>query len=90
MLGKLACYEHAFAGPELDLPWLPARNPWSPAHSPAGSGSCTAVAVASGMILGGTGSATGGSVRDPAAVCGIVGIKPTYELCRRADVLPFV
>jgi aspartyl-tRNA(Asn)/glutamyl-tRNA(Gln) amidotransferase subunit A len=88
MLGKLSTHEFAFGGPSFDLPWPPARNPWNPDHFPAGSSSGTGAAVASGMILGGTGSDTGGSIRGPAALCGITGIKPTYGLCSRAGVLP--
>jgi aspartyl-tRNA(Asn)/glutamyl-tRNA(Gln) amidotransferase subunit A len=75
-------------GPSFDLPWPPARNPWNPEHFTAGSSSGTGAAVASGMIMGGTGSDTGGSIRGPAALCGIAGIKPTYGLCSRAGVLP--
>lgn len=88
LLGKLATHEFAFGGPSFDLPWPPARNPWNPEHFPAGSSSGTGAAVASGMVLGGTGSDTGGSIRGPAALCGIAGIKPTYGLCSRAGVLP--
>ncbi len=88
MLGKLATHEFAFGGPSFDLPWPPARNPWNPKHFPAGSSSGTGAAVAAGMILGGTGSDTGGSIRGPAALCGITGIKPTYGRCSRAGVLP--
>ena len=88
MLGKLATHEFAFGGPSFDLPWPPARNPWNPDHFTAGSSSGTAAAVAAGMILGGTGSDTGGSIRGPAALCGITGIKPTYGLCSRAGILP--
>jgi len=88
MLGKLATHEFAMGGPSFDLPWPPARNPWNPAHFTSGSSSGTGAAVASGMILGGTGSDTGGSIRGPAALCGLVGIKPTYGLCSRAGVLP--
>jgi aspartyl-tRNA(Asn)/glutamyl-tRNA(Gln) amidotransferase subunit A len=88
LLGKLATHEFAMGGPSFDLPWPPARNPWNPEHFPAGSSSGTGAAVASGMIMGGTGSDTGGSIRGPAALCGIAGIKPTYGLCSRAGVLP--
>ena len=88
MLGKLATHEFAFGGPSFDLPWPPARNPWNPEHFTAGSSSGTGAAVAAGMILGGTGSDTGGSIRGPAALCGIAGIKPTYGLSSRAGVLP--
>ena len=88
MLGKLATHEFAFGGPSFDLPWPPVRNPWDPAHFTAGSSSGTGAAVAAGIVLGGTGSDTGGSIRGPAALCGIAGIKPTYGLCSRAGVLP--
>ncbi len=88
LLGKLATHEFAFGGPSFDLPWPPARNPWNPAHFTSGSSSGTGAAVAAGMVLGGTGSDTGGSIRGPAALCGLAGIKPTYGLCSRAGVQP--
>jgi aspartyl-tRNA(Asn)/glutamyl-tRNA(Gln) amidotransferase subunit A len=88
MLGKLATHEFAFGGPAFDLPWPPARNPWNRDHFTAGSSSGTGAAVAAGLILGGTGSDTGGSIRGPAALCGIAGIKPTYGLCSRVGILP--
>jgi aspartyl-tRNA(Asn)/glutamyl-tRNA(Gln) amidotransferase subunit A len=88
MLGKLATHEFAMGGPSFDLPWPPARNPWNPDHFTSGSSSGTGAAVAAGMVLGGTGSDTGGSIRGPAALCGLAGIKPTYGLCSRAGVLP--
>lgn len=88
LLGKLATHEFAFGGPSFDLPWPPARNPWNTEHFTSGSSSGTGAAVASGMILGGTGSDTGGSIRGPAALCGLAGIKPSYGLCSRSGVLP--
>jgi aspartyl-tRNA(Asn)/glutamyl-tRNA(Gln) amidotransferase subunit A len=88
MMGKLSTHEFAMGGPSFDLPWPPARNPWNPEHFTAGSSSGTGAAVAAGMILGGTGSDTGGSIRGPAALCGIAGIKPTYGLVSRAGILP--
>ena len=88
MLGKLATHEFAFGGPSFDLPWPPARNPWDPDHFTSGSSSGTGAAVAAGLILGGTGSDTGGSIRGPASLCGIAGIKPTYGLCSRVGILP--
>jgi len=88
MLGKLATHEFAFGGPAFDLPWPPARNPWNPEHFTGGSSSGTGAAVAAGLIFGGTGSDTGGSIRSPSALCGVTGIKPTYGLCSRAGVLP--
>ena len=88
MLGKLATHEFAMGGPSFDLPWPPARNPWDTKHFTSGSSSGTGAAVAAGLILGGTGSDTGGSIRGPAALCGIAGIKPTYGLCSRFGILP--
>jgi aspartyl-tRNA(Asn)/glutamyl-tRNA(Gln) amidotransferase subunit A len=79
MMGKLATHEFALGGPSFDLPWPPARNPWNPDHFTAGSSSGTGAAVAAGLVLGGTGSDTGGSIR---------GIKPTYGLASRWGVLP--
>jgi aspartyl-tRNA(Asn)/glutamyl-tRNA(Gln) amidotransferase subunit A len=88
MLGKLATHEFAWGGPSFDLPWPPARNPWNTEYFTGGSSSGTGAAVAAGMILGGTGSDTGGSIRAPASLCGIAGIKPSYGLCSRTGVLP--
>lgn len=88
MLGKLATHEFAWGGPSFDLPWPPARNPWDTSRFTAGSSSGTGAAVAAGVILGGTGSDTGGSIRGPAALCGVAGIKPTFGLCSRMGVLP--
>ena len=88
MMGKLATHEFAFGGPSFDVPWPPARNPWNRDRFTSGSSSGTAAAIAAGLILGGTGSDTGGSIRGPAALCGISGIKPTYGLCSRVGILP--
>ncbi|MBS0639438.1 MAG: amidase [Acetobacteraceae bacterium] len=88
LMGKLATHEFAIGGPSFDLPWPPARNPWNPDHFTAGSSSGTGAAVAAGLVLGGTGSDTGGSIRGPSALCGLAGIKPTYGLCSRRGVLP--
>jgi len=88
MLGKLATLEFALAGPSFDLPWPPARNPWNSAYFTGGSSSGTGAAVALGMILGGTGTDTGGSIRGPSALCGISGIKPTFGRCSRTGVIP--
>src|SRR6476660_7262985 len=87
-MGKLSTHEFATGGPCFDLPWPPARNPWNREHFTAGSSSGTGAAVAAGLILGGTGSDTGGSIRGPAALCGIAGIKPTYGLSSRRGILP--
>jgi len=88
LLGKLATHEFAFGGPAFDLPWPPARNPWDPDHFTGGSSSGTGAAVAAGLVLGGMGSDTGGSIRLPSAFCGLAGLKPTYGRVSRAGVLP--
>jgi aspartyl-tRNA(Asn)/glutamyl-tRNA(Gln) amidotransferase subunit A len=88
VMGKLATHEFAFGGPSFDLPWPPARNPWDTTRFTGGSSSGTGASVAAGLVLGGTGSDTGGSIRGPAAYCGLAGIKPTYGLCSRAGILP--
>src|SRR3954454_8415294 len=88
VMGKLATHEFALGGPSFDLPWPPARNPWETSRFTGGSSSGTGASVAAGLVLGGTGSDTGGSIRGPAAYCGLAGIKPTYGLCSRAGVLP--
>ncbi len=88
LMGKLTTHEFADGGPSFDTPKPPARNPWNPEHFTAGSSSGTGAAVAAGMILCGIGTDTGGSIRGPAALCGIAGIKPTYGLVSRAGVAP--
>jgi aspartyl-tRNA(Asn)/glutamyl-tRNA(Gln) amidotransferase subunit A len=88
LLGKTTTHEFADGGPSFDLPAPPARNPWNAEHFTAGSSSGTGAGVAAGLILGGIGTDTGGSIRGPAALCGIAGIKPTYGLVSRAGVAP--
>src|SRR5438067_2992261 len=88
VMGKLATHEFAFGGPSFDLPWPPARNPWDTTRFTGGSSSGTGASVAAGLVLGGTGSDTGGSIRGPAAYCGLAGIKPTYGLISRRGILP--
>ncbi len=88
MLGKLATHEFAIGGPAFDLPWPPARNPWDPRRFTGGSSSGSGAAVSAGMALGALGSDTGGSIRLPAAYCGIAGLKPTPGLVSRRGVIP--
>ncbi len=88
LMGKLTTHEFADGGPSFDLPWPPSRNPWNTQRFTAGSSSGTGAAVAAGLVLGGLGTDTGGSIRGPAALCGIVGLKPTYGLVSRAGVAP--
>ncbi|MFT4003158.1 MAG: amidase [Rhizobium sp.] len=88
LLGKLGTFEFAIGGPSFDLPFPPARNPWNTEHFTGGSSSGSAAAVASGMLRMAMGSDTGGSIRGPAAYCGIVGLKPTYGRVSRRGVFP--
>jgi aspartyl-tRNA(Asn)/glutamyl-tRNA(Gln) amidotransferase subunit A len=88
LLGKNATWEFAHGGPSWDVLFPPARNPWNPAHSPAGSSSGSGAAIAAGFAPATLGSDTGGSIRGPAAACGIAGLKPTYGLVSRRGVLP--
>jgi aspartyl-tRNA(Asn)/glutamyl-tRNA(Gln) amidotransferase subunit A len=88
LLGKQATWEFAYGGPSFDLPWPPARNPWDLSRSTLGSSSGAGASIAAGMCAGAMGSDTGGSIRMPAAVCGIAGHKPTYGLVSRKGVLP--
>ena len=85
-MGKLALHEFAIGGPAFDLPFAPARNPWNPAHHPGGSSSGSGAALAAGLVPLALGTDTGGSIRNPAACCGIVGLKATYELVSRRGV----
>jgi aspartyl-tRNA(Asn)/glutamyl-tRNA(Gln) amidotransferase subunit A len=86
LTGKLATHEFAHGGPSFDLPWPPARNPWNREHFTGGSSSGSGAAVAAGLVPAALGSDTGGSIRGPAALCGIVGLKPTYGLVSRSGV----
>ncbi len=87
LLGKLATHEMAHAGPSFDLPWPPARNPWNLARFTGGSSSGSGAAVAAGMVPVALGSDTGGSIRGPASLCGVVGLMPTFGLVSRAGVV---
>jgi len=87
-MGKLSTHEFAIGGPSFDLPWPPARNPWNRDHFCGGSSSGSGAATAAGFLPAAIGTDTGGSVRNPASMCGVVGIKPTYGLVSRRGVLP--
>ncbi|WP_320203126.1 amidase [Agrobacterium rosae] len=88
VLGKLATHEFALGGPSFDLPFPPARNPWDAQRFTGGSSSGSGAAVAAGLVLGATGSDTGGSIRVPASFCGLAGLKPTYGLVSRRGIFP--
>lgn len=88
ILGKLATHEFALGGPDFDLPFPPARNPWDLAHVPGGSSSGSGAAIAAGFTRLTLGTCTGGSIRIPAAWCGAVGLKPTYGRVSKHGVFP--
>lgn len=88
LVGKSNLAEFAFGGPGFDLPTPPARNPWNPEHFTGGSSAGSGACVAAGLVRVSIGSDTGGSIRSPAANCGVVGLKPTYGLVSRRGVYP--
>ena len=87
LLGKLVMHEFALGGPDFTTPFPPARNPWNLGHITGGSSSGSGSAVASGQAMAALGSCTGGSIRGPASLCGIVGLKATYGRVSRAGVV---
>ena len=88
VMGKLSTHEFAIGGPSFDLPFPPARNPWNPGHHPGGSSSGSGAGLAAGLFPLALGTDSGGSVRNPASACGVVGLKPTYGLVSRRGVFP--
>jgi aspartyl-tRNA(Asn)/glutamyl-tRNA(Gln) amidotransferase subunit A len=86
--GKTTTMEFAMGAPDADGPFPIHRNPWDLERWPGGSSAGTGTGVAAGLILGGLGSDTGGSVRIPAALCGISGLKTTYGLVPKSGVVP--
>jgi aspartyl-tRNA(Asn)/glutamyl-tRNA(Gln) amidotransferase subunit A len=88
VMGKTNMHEYALGGTTDNPHWGTCRNPWDVTKTPGGSSGGSAVAVATGMALAALGSDTSGSIRIPAAVCGIVGFKPTYGRVSRFGVFP--
>ncbi|OYW15217.1 MAG: hypothetical protein B7Z50_02095 [Sphingomonadales bacterium 12-62-5] len=88
LIGKTSTFEFAIGGPSWDLPWPPARNPWNRDYLPGGSSSGSGAAVGARFVPAAIGTDTGGSVRWPAAMCGITGLKPTYGRISRRGVHP--
>jgi aspartyl-tRNA(Asn)/glutamyl-tRNA(Gln) amidotransferase subunit A len=87
-VGKTNLHEFAFGTTSEDSGFGPVRNPHDPSRSPGGSSGGSAAAVASGMSLGTVGTDTGGSIRIPAAACGIVGLKPEWGHVSASGVVP--
>ena len=90
LLGKLNTWEYGTGTGAVhhDLPFEVARNPWNIGHFTGGSSTGAGASVAAGTAMFALGSDTGGSVRLPAAACGLQGIKPTFGLVSRAGILP--
>ena len=90
MLGKLNTHEFAYGTRNTSSSFGPVRNPWDLSRHTGGSSGGSAAAILTSMCAGATGSDSGGSIRMPAAACGIVGLKPTFGLGSRHGIFPLM
>jgi aspartyl-tRNA(Asn)/glutamyl-tRNA(Gln) amidotransferase subunit A len=88
LIGKTNLHEFAMGGTSATSYFGPVRNPWALDRNPGGSSGGSAAAVAAGLCFGALGTDTGGSIRIPAAYCGVVGLKPTYGLVSIRGIIP--
>jgi aspartyl-tRNA(Asn)/glutamyl-tRNA(Gln) amidotransferase subunit A len=88
LLGKLNMHEWALGVTNINPHYGPSRNPWDPSRITGGSSGGAAAALAAGLCMGALGSDTGGSIRIPASLCGIVGLKPTFGRVSLQGVIP--
>jgi aspartyl-tRNA(Asn)/glutamyl-tRNA(Gln) amidotransferase subunit A len=88
LLGKQNLHEFAYGGSSVVSYFGEVRNPWNPACIAGGSSGGSAAAVAAGLCYGAVGTDTAGSIREPAALCGVVGLKPTYGRVSARGVIP--
>jgi aspartyl-tRNA(Asn)/glutamyl-tRNA(Gln) amidotransferase subunit A len=88
LIGKTNLHEFAYGTTSEDSAFGAVRNPHDPSRTPGGSSGGSAAAIVAGMAVAALGSDTGGSIRIPAAACGIVGLKPTYDEVSAAGVVP--